>query len=473
MRTNNCEYFHQKKNVPSLSLLLFCLAVAFTRLHIYPLIEVNRCVRRGNDSPIFVNAIKSIYNKQEKLSYTSKYYDRSFFKIAAANVNKEKENWKAKYRQLVVSFTSMMDDEAKEKQQRNKEPDESSSSYPTLTSGISSHYESGSKTDTKTVWSTVRNHHHHHHHPEYVASPSQGSRNSENMIMLAPAFHSSTPSIGVVSSTGTTTSDGKRFDSRNMLRGKESRTMKAFANDGHAMISSNGQEDGDFTTGSAQIKKVATVMDASPASDIIPDSTIQSVVRPIEADDDDEGAPQFMVAAELVSPLEDIDIAERLERQIQEVVEARITAHSRNQVVAHAEVLNSASQSWQPDNHSNVITVFSVKRRSCVYTVWIFAFLVFATVVTGVTLYFTVGREQNDEILIGPSASPSAGAMVSLPVVPPISPTVIPTAIPSAAPTLIDDFDFIRRELDPSIVRTEADLIVFDNSTSPQSLALQ
>ncbi len=150
---------------------------------------------------------------------------------------------------------------------------------------------------------------------------------------------------------------------------------------------------------------------------------------------------QLVVAAEIAPDDEDTAarMAERMEQQIKDEVEARLCTQHRTEVVAEAVVAEKA------------VIFCGIQRSTCLCILLILVF------VTGGTTTGVILNKGNDDRYVPPTASPIK----------------MPTTSPTPPPTRNEKMEALRQELERYIIRTEEDLILFDDPTSPQSLALK
>ncbi len=150
---------------------------------------------------------------------------------------------------------------------------------------------------------------------------------------------------------------------------------------------------------------------------------------------------QLVVAAEIAPDDEDAAarMAERMEQQIKDEVELRLRAQHRTEVVAEAVVTDKS------------FILCGIQRITCLCIILILLF-----VVGGTTTGFVLSKVDNDSY-VPPTASP----------------TEVSTSSPTPPPTRIEKKEALRQELESYIIRTEEDLILFEDPSSPQSLALQ
>ncbi len=263
----------------------------------------------------------------------------------------------------------------------------------------------------------------------YTASDSASSvsRGPEKTLLLAPRIHLSSPPLyALPTGKTTTTRDTKQFESRHTGRETISRGLQPTA-----------QPPGAIHVGEVSFTVAPTDLENIPE---LKDHPIDHDDASNKSNNDDGTSPQLVVAAEL-SPDDDITGAERMERQIQEEVEARLLSHPRNQVVAEAVVVDSLIKSSHSEDVESIqVCGLSRRSRACVLLAMI---LLVVGIVTGVML---------------PSSD---------------DPLPVSTTSPSAAPTMIDKLVAIRSVLEPWIVRTDADLSLLENSTSPQYSTLE
>ncbi len=187
-----------------------------------------------------------------------------------------------------------------------------------------------------------------------------------------------------------------------------------------------------------------------------------NVIEPTGSDRDTEVSPPVL-AAELATEESDIVLlAKHLERQITESFQAQLkqevasqlTSQDQQRVVAEAVVANTSTsgdgtlKSSKHSDHDN-FTVCGLRRRTWGYILLIFMILVGGAIAV-VTLYWKSDEKQ------------SAAA-----------PTQSPTLRVSPSPISQNKLEEIQQELEPLIIRTEADLILLEDPSSPQSFALQ
>lgn len=169
------------------------------------------------------------------------------------------------------------------------------------------------------------------------------------------------------------------------------------------------------------------------------------------------------VAAILAERLER-QITEQLQQRLKQEVEAQLSTHRHEQQqqqhqIAEAVITDVSTSAdgtillSQNGADSDNFKVCGLRRRTWGFLL-VLALLLVGGTVAGVYFYLKSQQTSNEAPLITPTTSPTLPA--------PLSP-----------PPTVNIMEALRQELEPYIVRTESDLLPFQDPTSPQSLALE